>query len=72
MRNILIAEDKKHLKILIEAETRQYGNECDLNHIDIFMVTDLSSLFSFSKFNGNISNWYLSKVTTMRCMFCVF
>ena len=37
--------------------------------IDTSLITDMSNLFSHSKFNGDISKWNTSKVTTMKSMF---
>ena len=65
----IIATNKKHLISLIYEEIKLSGTECDLNHIDISGVTNLSALFFESKFNGDISNWDVSNVTDMSYLF---
>jgi surface protein len=69
MKPIIIANDKEHLKKLIKAEIDSNGVRCDLNHIDVSQVTDMSDFFSHSEFNGNISDWNVSNVTKMDFMF---
>ena len=61
--------DKEELKLIIEDTIKKEGNRCDLNFIDTSKITDMSYLFTDSKFNGDISKWDVSNVKNMECMF---
>lgn len=58
-------ELKKLLNILIQTK----GDEVDLNDIDVSEITDMSKLFFYSNFSGDISKWDVSNVKNMRGMF---
>ena len=45
------------------------GDKCNLNFIDTGLITNMYSMFNYSKFNGDISNWDVRNVTDMRFMF---
>jgi surface protein len=66
----VVAEDKWHLKDLIDEAIDKYGNECDLNFIDVSNVESMSYMFYDSEFNGDISKWNVSNVENMDGMFC--
>ena len=60
---------KDELKDIIKRRIESEGNECDLNDIDTSKITDMSNLFAYSHFNGDISKWDVSNVTNMDSMF---
>ena len=62
-------ETKEELKDIIKQRIKQEGNEVDLNDIDVSKVTDMSKLFEYIDFNGDISKWNVSNVTDMSYMF---
>ena len=62
-------KSKKELKEIIKKRIEYEGNEVDLNDIDTSNITDMSGLFKWTDFNGAISEWDVSKVTDMQCMF---
>lgn len=70
---IIQVNTKRELKDLIEKTIKEKGLNCDLNFIDTSKITDMSELFYWSEFNGDISCWNVcwnvSNVENMYDMF---
>lgn len=66
---MLVPKTKKELMSMIEAQVFREGPACDLNHIDVSAITDMSELFKNSPFNGDISRWNVANVNNMSEMF---
>ena len=62
-------KDGHELKDLIIELIKERGNEANLNDIDVSNVETMKWMFSYSKFNGDISEWNVSNVTNMSWMF---
>ena len=61
---------KEELKDLLKQLIEERGNEGDFNDIDTSEITDMSDLFNgIDKFNGDISNWDVSKVIQTNLIF---
>ena len=69
MTHRIKATDKAYLLRIITMHRGLHGDGCDLNHIDVSGVTDMSELFAHGEFNGDISSWDVSNVRNMSRMF---
>ena len=65
----VIPTNKEFLKDFIQQKILLEGINCDLNHIDVSKIDDMSLLFKDSDFNGDISKWDVSNVQNMQQMF---
>ena len=61
--------NKQQLKSIISKFITYFGNNCNLNWIDVSGITNMDYLFNESFFDGDISQWDVSNVITMRQMF---
>ena len=62
-------QTKDELKEIIEKRIEKEGDKVDLNDIDVSQIMNMSNLFKYSDFNGDISKWDVSNVTNMMSMF---
>ena len=62
-------KSNEELKIIIGSRISKYGPKCDLNDIDTSLITDMSDLFYYSSFDGDISKWNVRNVKSMHEMF---
>ena len=65
-KDMIVVRDKLELLRLINRRIDQRGPDCDLNDIDVSKIDDMSGLFLHSKFIGDISEWNVSRVRSMR------
>ena len=62
-------KNKEELRAVIAERIETKAEYCDLNDIDVSLITDMESLFEDSYFYGDISKWDVSHVTNMANMF---
>ena len=62
-------ETGEELKDLIKKLIEKRGNEADLNDVDVSQITDMSYMFAWSQFNGDISKWDVRKVKDISKIF---
>ena len=62
-------KNEAEFRTLINEYINNKGVECDFNWIDTSEITDMSSLFKYSNFDGDISKWNVSNVKDMSEMF---
>jgi hypothetical protein len=66
---LLFPETKAELRQMIDNEIMKKGWNCNLNHIKTHKITEMTCLFMYSFFNGDISEWDVSNVKDMKYMF---
>jgi len=59
----------KEIRPLVKVSIEIFGNNCNLNWIDTSNITNINNIFSFTKFNGDISKWNVSNITNMSRVF---
>ena len=60
---------KSDLQQRIQEAVLAKGARCDLSHIDVSKIKDMSSLFAHSSFKGSVAKWDVSNVENMNGMF---
>lgn len=67
--NGIVEATNNNIRQLVWDAIKENGIDADLNFIDTSKVTNMSSLFEYSDFCGDISMWDVSEVTDMDSMF---
>ena len=65
-----LADDYSSLSMDVRQNVEKYGEDCNLNWIDVSGRHNFSNIFYGSKFNGDISKWELRHVKSMDYMLC--
>ena len=65
----IVATDRDPLRKLVLKAIKTEGSDCNLNHIDVSGITDMTKVFHNTSFIGNISEWDTSRVQSMESMF---
>ena len=65
----IVEASQSIIKDTTDRSIKVLGDKCNLNFIDTELITDMSFMFCYSKFNGDISNWDVRNVTNMYSMF---
>lgn len=68
-KDIIIAKNREHLQYIVHQYLHSQGPECDLNHIDVSQITDMSHLFNGLDYQGSIDKWNTANVKKMAFMF---
>ena len=66
---MIVVNSIGELRKVIRQRIEEQGLNCNLNDIDVSRVDDMSSLFTWSRFDGDISEWNVGNVKSMRSMF---
>ena len=73
VKHTLFPKNEVELEQMIKDEIRKNGIRCSLNHIDVSKVKSMRNLFNEGgggiRFNGDISQWDVSKVKEVDGMF---
>ena len=67
--NVYKVKNVSELNRLIKYFLKQFGDNSNLNWIDVSGITDMRQLYFSTNFNGDISKWNVSNVTNMSEMF---
>ena len=62
-------KDINELEELVNKLIKERGNDANLNDIDVSKLKGMPHLFEYSDFNGDISEWDVSNIENMHCMF---
>lgn len=66
---VIEVHHRHDLRRLVLEEIAANGPECDLNHLDISEMVDISNTFEGTNFNGDVSRWNPDSAMDMRSLF---
>lgn len=69
LSQIIVVAPRGQLFGLVREAIATHGPYCDLNHLDVSNVQDMTSVFAGTAFNGDISRWDTSQVLNMSYLF---
>ena len=67
--SIIRPKNNDELNDIILFYAQYYPENHSLNWLDVSGITNMSEMFCYSEFNGDISRWDVSNVTNMSSMF---
>ena len=65
----IVEASQSVIRNIINRSINVLGDKCNLNFIDTELITDMSFMFTYSEFSGDISSWNVENVTNMSAMF---
>lgn len=68
-KNYEVHATNETIKDIVDEYLNKYGNDANLNNIDVSHVTDMSMVFYNKDFIGDVSEWDVSNVEIFRSMF---
>lgn len=69
MSKPIVVSDLKTLRKVVLAAINEHGSSVDLNHINVGGLDDFTSLFEYTDFCGDVSQWDMARADYTNAMF---